>query len=131
MLYLIQEKELKPVSVRNCGVRLQYIQNYVREHFREIGIDILEKKPIPYIQMYKDGVTQRLQAHESSIGKPFGLLKVIGKDSSKDKDARRVWKCVCKCGNVVYASRTELTHGYRTHCGDREKHNGKELWQGE
>ena len=40
-------------------------------------------------------------------GKRFGRLVVI-EDAGLDKHSHRVWKCKCDCGNIHYATTSDL-----------------------
>lgn len=53
--------------------------------------------------------------------KQFGLLtalECVGKDSSGHK----VWKCQCKCGNIINVRSSRLTSLEKTDCGCIKKH---------
>lgn len=50
------------------------------------------------------------------IGKRFGKLVVL-EETDQRKYGRVVWKCQCDCGNMTYATSTQLISGKRTSCG--------------
>lgn len=49
-------------------------------------------------------------------GKRFGRLVVI-KFGGKDDKKRRVWECVCDCGNTVFIPTAQLNSGKTKSCG--------------
>lgn len=49
-------------------------------------------------------------------GKRFGKLVVL-EETDQRKYGRVVWKCQCDCGNMAYATSTQLISGKRTSCG--------------
>ncbi len=48
--------------------------------------------------------------------KQFGRLTAI-EATDKRLDNKVVWKCSCKCGNIVYVKSTSLTKGEKKSCG--------------
>lgn len=52
-------------------------------------------------------------------GKIFGLLTVVGKTTKRINNGCIVWKCVCKCGQVVEATSYQLQHGLIKGCGKK------------
>lgn len=51
-------------------------------------------------------------------GQDFNYLYVIGlADNSGTKHKRRMWKCRCKCGKIVYLPTYKLTSGATISCG--------------
>ena len=58
-----------------------------------------------------------LRQTEDLTNKVFGNLTVIERDFSKNNSSRTSqWKCICKCGNQIIASRTSLINGTRQCC---------------
>lgn len=55
--------------------------------------------------------------HKDITGQKFGHLTVIEKSSQKGSNGGIIWKCVCDCGNITYASYTELIFGRKVTCG--------------
>jgi very-short-patch-repair endonuclease len=55
--------------------------------------------------------------HKDITGQHFGHLTVIEKADYKSTNGGVVWKCVCDCGNVTYATYTELILGRKVTCG--------------
>ncbi len=53
-------------------------------------------------------------------GKTFGYLKVINK-RGKNKRNALLWECLCRCGNTIIVSSTQLTTGNTTSCGCSKK----------
>ncbi|KLN91486.1 hypothetical protein ABT59_10225 [Enterococcus cecorum] len=49
-------------------------------------------------------------------GMRFGKLIVL-EETDQRKHGRIVWKCRCDCGNMTYATSTQLISGKRTSCG--------------
>lgn len=47
----------------------------------------------------------------------FEFLHVIGLDHVDKKQKKRIWKCQCKCGNIVYVPTGYLTSGHTKSCG--------------
>lgn len=52
-------------------------------------------------------------------GKRFGLLTVIARDGSLEKEYKRysAWLCQCDCGAVIRSNNHSLKRGYRKTCG--------------
>ena len=55
--------------------------------------------------------------HKDITGQKFGHLTVIEKSPQKGLNGCVIWKCICDCGNITYASYTELILGRKTTCG--------------
>ena len=49
------------------------------------------------------------------INQVFNELKVLEKTEQR-KDGKIVWKCICSCGEITYASTTDLKQGRKKHC---------------
>lgn len=49
-------------------------------------------------------------------GKRYGRLIVL-EPTKERKQGAVVWKCKCDCGNITYASRSNLEQGYTKSCG--------------
>jgi hypothetical protein len=45
----------------------------------------------------------------------FGRLTVL--KVSEHKNAKRMWKCICDCGNTTETNTYSLTHGVCRSCG--------------
>ena len=58
---------------------------------------------------------------EDMIGKKFNRLTVIEKSDIKNKNGNRLWKCICDCGNIVYAPSWALIAGHTRSCGCLQK----------
>lgn len=54
---------------------------------------------------------------EDISGKKFGKLTVLEPTSYRTKDSRVLWKCICDCGNIHYATSDHLNNGDVTSCG--------------
>ena len=51
-------------------------------------------------------------------GEVFGYLTVLNKEEGEFKKPRDgTWKCLCKCGNICYATTTDLKRGAKQSCG--------------
>ena len=59
--------------------------------------------------------------YEDLTGKKFGKLTVLEVTQEKTKDGRRIWKCLCDCGNIKYTSCQNLKRGHCTSCGCKNK----------
>ena len=55
--------------------------------------------------------------HTDISGQCFGHLTVIEKADYKGANGGIIWKCICDCGNITYASYTELVLGRKVTCG--------------
>jgi len=51
------------------------------------------------------------------IGQTFNLLTVLDISSKRDHRGSILWKCQCQCGNITYASSTDLKSGHKKSCG--------------
>ena len=50
-------------------------------------------------------------------GKIFGRLTVFELLPERNKHRRRMWKCVCECGNTVAVATNCLTQDHTKSCG--------------
>jgi hypothetical protein len=55
--------------------------------------------------------------HKDIVGQCFGHLTVVEKADYKGANGGIIWKCICDCGNITYASYTELILGRKVTCG--------------
>lgn len=51
------------------------------------------------------------------IGKRFNKLTVIEKSDFRSKSGAIKYKCLCECGNITYATSTELKSNHKKSCG--------------
>lgn len=58
---------------------------------------------------------------EDLTGKKFGRLTVLEPTENKTNDGRRIWKCLCECGNIKFTSCQNLKRGQCTSCGCKNK----------
>lgn len=50
--------------------------------------------------------------------KDFGYIHVISKtDKRKSKSGKIIWKCQCRCGNIIYLSTDKIIGGTTKSCG--------------
>lgn len=64
--------------------------------------------------------------------KDFGYIHVISK-TSKRKSGKTIWKCQCKCGNIIYLPTDKITTGHTKSCGciiDDMDHKGNRRVKG-
>lgn len=62
------------------------------------------------------------------IGKKFNLLTVIKKANFTKKADSITWECKCDCGNITYATTSELQNGHKKSCGClKNKSNAEDL----
>ena len=59
---------------------------------------------------------KRIEINKDEV---YGKLKTTGKFIYKGKKYL-CWECECKCGNIVYASASDLKTGHTTSCGKCE-----------
>lgn len=50
------------------------------------------------------------------IGLTFGCLTVLG-DDGRDHTRRQLWKCLCKCGNIISRPMSQVKCGQTNSCG--------------
>ena len=67
--------------------------------------------------------------YEDLTGRRFGRLVVLEPTEQKNKDGRRIWKCLCDCGNIKYTSCQNLKRGDCTSCGCKNKEQITKLGQ--
>lgn len=60
--------------------------------------------------------TAKKNTQKNLVGQKFGYLTVI-KDSTKRKNNRIIWECLCDCGNITYVTTNDLTQGNTKSCG--------------
>lgn len=58
------------------------------------------------------------------IYKKFGKLTVLEELPERTKDNRKIYKCICECGNIVNAVGVRLRNGTTQSCGCLLKYNG-------
>lgn len=51
------------------------------------------------------------------VGQRFGKLIVLGQTDMRSTDNRILWKCQCDCGNIHYATASDLKRGKVKSCG--------------
>lgn len=61
------------------------------------------------------------------IGQTFNLLTVLDISSKRDHRGSILWKCQCQCGNITYASSTDLKSGHKKSCGCIQKKVAAEI----
>jgi hypothetical protein len=61
-----------------------------------------------------------LVSNEDLTGRTFGRLTVLG--TSRDS-GKKLWECLCKCGNIIYTNTCRLTTGHNRSCGCGKKPN--------
>lgn len=59
----------------------------------------------------------RREHYKDICGQKFGMLTVVEKTENKAENGSIIWRCVCDCGNTVYASYSDLVRYRRTSCG--------------
>lgn len=59
--------------------------------------------------------------YEDLTGQKFGRLTVLEATNKKTSDGRRIWKCLCDCGNIKFTSCQNLKRGHCTSCGCKNK----------
>lgn len=59
--------------------------------------------------------------YEDLTGQKFGKLTVLEATDQKSKDGRRIWKCLCECGNIKFTTCQNLKRGHCTSCGCKNK----------
>lgn len=53
----------------------------------------------------------------SLVGKKFNLLTVLKKADIVRKKDNITWECKCDCGNITFATTSELQNGHKKSCG--------------
>lgn len=56
-------------------------------------------------------------------GKRFGKLTAIRKSDKRLYNKYIAWECLCDCGNITYASVSQLNSGHKTSCGCNSNRN--------
>ena len=66
----------------------------------------------------KSGINNRQGGRkiEDLTGQVFGWLTPL-ESTNQRSNGSVIWKCKCKCGNIIYASARNLKLGVRTSCG--------------
>lgn len=55
--------------------------------------------------------------YKDIVNQKFGHLTVVEKTDKKAANGGVIWKCICDCGNITYATYTELNLGKKVTCG--------------
>jgi len=58
--------------------------------------------------------------NEPAIGDRFGKLTIV-ESAGKNKNGRRLWKCLCDCGNEKIALEKTMKNGMTASCGCNKK----------
>ena len=61
-----------------------------------------------------------MSKYDRLIGQQFGCLKVKS-FYGHNKRKQILWECECCCGNIIYATSTDLTKGKKDNCGCKTK----------
>lgn len=61
------------------------------------------------------------------IGQKFNQLLVIAETDKRSAAGAILWKCQCDCGNITFATSTDLKSGHKKSCGCLQKERAKEL----
>ena len=97
----------------DCGQEIVVGGDHLRSgHTKSCGCLQKEKAAIAMkkIQPYvADSIKNDL------VGQKYGLLTVI--EYSHNKNKRRIWKCQCDCGNIVFVSGSDLVTYHTSSCG--------------
>jgi hypothetical protein len=59
--------------------------------------------------------------YENLTGQRFGRLVALEATENKTTDGRRIWKCLCDCGQIKLTSCQNLKRGHCTSCGCKNK----------
>jgi hypothetical protein len=54
------------------------------------------------------------------IGQQFSFLKVVSLGKDRSKEGRRIWECLCICGNMKKVTTKDLIEGNIKSCGCRQ-----------
>lgn len=61
------------------------------------------------------------------INQKFNLLTVIKDSTKRNAGGSILWECQCDCGNITYASSTDLKSGHKKSCGCLQRKQAQEL----
>lgn len=61
------------------------------------------------------------------IGQKYNKLTVIEETSKRDSSGCIIWKCLCDCGNITYASSNALRSNHKQSCGCANKDQVKQI----
>lgn len=59
--------------------------------------------------------------HTHLIGQKFNRLLVLEDDGTRNGDGKILWKCLCDCGNITYATSYQLQSNIKQSCGCYKK----------
>ena len=86
-------------------------------------------------QLHRENGTQscgclRVEANQKRCtldlaGKVFGDLIVIENTNQLSQDGSYLWRCRCKCGNIIECSVESLNSNHTTSCGCNHRSNGE------
>ena len=62
--------------------------------------------------------SKQFKKHRDINGRVFGDLKVIEKSDTRTKNGQVMWRCQCKCGNIVDIPINYLLHMNKVNCGN-------------
>lgn len=60
-------------------------------------------------------------------GQKFNRLVVLEDSKQRSASGSIKWKCQCDCGNITYATSTELRNGHKKSCGCLQKEKATEI----
>lgn len=61
------------------------------------------------------------------LNKQFNQLTVVRETEKRNAGGSILWECKCSCGNITYASSTELKNGHKKSCGCLQKEKASEI----
>lgn len=67
----------------------------------------------------------------SLVGKKFNLLTVLKKADIVRKKDNITWECKCDCGNITFATTSELQNGHKKSCGCLKRTSNAEDLKGQ
>lgn len=75
------------------------------------------------------GCFQKEQTSKASFinltGKKYGMLTVLGLDVEKSTPKKKIYKCLCECGNETYVNGSHLVRGDTQTCGCKQMSHGE------
>lgn len=72
-----------------------------------------EAKNNNFLEWYQETYSGR---SKDLTDKYFGYIHVLSKTNTS-KNGRIIWKCQCKCGNIIYLPTNKITSGHTQSCG--------------
>ena len=75
------------------------------------------------------GCVEKMPKKNNLTGYKFHYLTVLKPTEKRNSGGSILWECQCDCGNITYATSTELKSGHKKSCGCLQKKTASKIGQ--